>query len=58
MKIFLIGFMGAGKTHLGQALSQKLSIPFFDLDEQVVSHEGKPVNEIFAEKRRGVFSFT
>lgn len=55
MKIFLIGFMGAGKTHLGQALSQKLSIPFFDLDEQVVSHEGKPVNEIFAEKGEEYF---
>ena len=46
MKIFLIGFMGSGKTHWGQLLSQKLNLPFFDLDEQVVSHEGKPINEI------------
>ncbi len=49
MKIFLIGFMGSGKTHWGQLLSHKLNIPFFDLDEQVVSHEGKAINEIFAE---------
>jgi shikimate kinase len=49
MKIFLIGFMGSGKTHWGRALSQKLNIPFFDLDEQVVSHEGKPINQLFAE---------
>jgi shikimate kinase len=49
MKIFLIGFMGSGKTHWGRALSQKLNIPFFDLDEQVVSHEGKAINELFAE---------
>jgi shikimate kinase len=48
MKIFLIGFMGSGKTHWGRQLSQKLSIPFFDLDEQIVSNEGKPIAEIFA----------
>lgn len=48
MKIFLIGFMGSGKTHWGRELSQKLSFPFFDLDEQVTSHEGKAINEIFA----------
>jgi shikimate kinase len=47
MKIFLIGFMGSGKTYWGQLLSQKLGIPFFDLDEQIVSHEGKPITEIF-----------
>jgi shikimate kinase len=49
MKIFLIGFMGSGKTHWSRELSQKLNIPFFDLDEQVVSHEGKPINQLFAE---------
>jgi shikimate kinase len=48
MKIFLIGFMGSGKTHWGQLLSQKLGIPFFDLDEQIVSHEGKSIPDIFA----------
>jgi shikimate kinase len=47
MKIFLIGFMGAGKTHWGRLLSQKLRIPFFDLDEQVESHAGKSIQEIF-----------
>src|SRR5688572_22349152 len=50
MKIFLIGFMGSGKTYWGRLLSQKLSIPFFDLDEQVSAHEGKSIPEIFAEK--------
>lgn len=48
MKIFLIGFMGSGKTHWGRLLSNKLQIPFFDLDEQIVASEGKPINEIFA----------
>jgi shikimate kinase len=50
MKIYLIGFMGSGKTHWGRLLSQKLGIPFFDLDEQVVSHAEKSISEIFAEE--------
>lgn len=48
MKIFLIGFMGSGKTYWGRKLGQKLGIPFFDLDEQVAAHEGKSISEIFA----------
>lgn len=49
MKVFLIGFMGSGKTHWGRLLGEKLRLPFFDLDEQVESSEGKPINRIFAE---------
>jgi shikimate kinase len=48
MKVFLIGFMGSGKSYYGRQLSEKLSLPFFDLDEQIVSHAGKSINEIFA----------
>lgn len=47
MKIFLIGFMGSGKSYLGRLLGQKLGIPFFDLDEQVTTHAGKSIPEIF-----------
>jgi shikimate kinase len=49
MKIFLIGFMGCGKTHWGKELSSKLSIPFFDLDEKVAEHAGKGIPAIFSE---------
>jgi shikimate kinase len=55
MKIFLIGFMGSGKTYWGKKLSEKLALPFFDLDEQVESQEGKPINEIFAENGEEYF---
>lgn len=55
MKIFLIGFMGAGKTHWGRELSRKLNLPFFDLDEQVVSREDKSISDIFAEKGEEYF---
>ncbi len=50
MKIFLIGFMGCGKTHWGRLLSDKLHLPFMDLDEEIERQEGKTVTEIFAEK--------
>lgn len=55
MKIFLIGFMGSGKTYWGHQLSQKLGIPFFDMDEQVVAHEGKTIVDIFSEKGEEYF---
>ncbi|MGC4036359.1 MAG: shikimate kinase [Chitinophagaceae bacterium] len=55
MKIFFIGFMGTGKTYSGKQLSQKLSIPFFDLDEEIIKHEKKSINEIFAEKGEEYF---
>ena len=49
MKIFLIGFMGSGKTHWGKQLSEKLQLPFFDLDSVIEENEEKEITEIFAE---------
>lgn len=47
MRIYLIGFMGAGKTHWGRILSNKLNLPFSDLDELVIEREQRTINEIF-----------
>jgi shikimate kinase len=55
MRIYLIGFMGSGKTYWGKAVSQKLNLPFFDLDEQIVASEGKSINDIFAEEGEEYF---
>jgi len=55
MKIFLIGFMGSGKTYWGKQLSEKLKLPFFDLDEQMESSEGKTINQLFAENGEEYF---
>jgi shikimate kinase len=55
MKIFFIGFMGTGKTYSGKQLGQKLNIPFFDLDEEIIKHEGKSINEIFGESGEEYF---
>lgn len=48
MKIFLIGFMGSGKTTLGKKLAQKLGFSFADLDERISAYTGKTISELFA----------
>lgn len=55
MRIYMIGFMGAGKTHWGKLLAKKLQLPFYDLDELIVSAEGKTVTEIFDEEGEEYF---
>jgi shikimate kinase len=48
-RIFLVGFMGAGKTTVGRALAERLQYQFIDLDDLIQSATGKTVPEIFAE---------
>ncbi|MFN2441351.1 MAG: shikimate kinase [Thermoanaerobaculia bacterium] len=50
MKIYLVGFMGSGKTTIGRELASRLATPFFDLDELVESAEQMSIKEIFADK--------
>ncbi|WP_304065689.1 shikimate kinase [Pedobacter glucosidilyticus] len=49
MKIFLIGFMGCGKSRMGKNLSSKINRPFIDLDTLIESTQHKTVPEIFTE---------
>ncbi len=48
-RIILIGYMGAGKTTIGKALSKELGIPFYDLDWYIESRRRKTVPQLFAE---------
>ncbi len=48
MKIFLIGFMGSGKTTSGKRLSAALGVPFFDLDHQIAAATKLSIAEYFA----------
>lgn len=45
--IVLIGMPGCGKTTIGKELSNRLNIPFCDVDEYIVTVEGKSIPEIF-----------
>ena len=49
MKIYLIGFMGAGKTTVGRELSARIELPFFDLDELIETSEKMTIRELFAQ---------
>ena len=55
MKIFLIGFMGSGKTHWGKILSRQTNLPYFDLDEVIVASEKNTVQQIFYDKGEEYF---
>ncbi|MGQ0794085.1 MAG: shikimate kinase [Deltaproteobacteria bacterium] len=46
--IFLVGFMGAGKSSVGKALAKILGIRFLDLDDAVEKELKIPIAEIFA----------
>jgi shikimate kinase len=45
--IFLVGFMGSGKSSVGRELAARLRLPFIDLDEVIVKRENRPIREIF-----------
>ena len=55
MKIYLVGFMGSGKTTVGRELAQRIDAPFFDLDELVETAEKRSIKEIFAERGEPYF---
>lgn len=46
-KVYLVGFMGAGKTSVGRALAKRLDWQFVDVDEQIEQRERLAVAEIF-----------
>lgn len=53
--VFLVGFMGAGKTSVGRALGQRLNWPFQDLDDRIVEQQGRTIAEIFRDSGEKVF---
>jgi shikimate kinase len=57
MRIFLIGFMGSGKTHWGNLLAVKLGLPFFDLDTVISKTEERTIAQVFSEKGEEYFRY-
>lgn len=49
-RIYLVGFMGAGKSTAGRALAVRLGVPFVDLDEAFEGLAGMTVRRAFEEK--------
>ena len=55
MKIFLIGFMGCGKTTLGKKLANILKYQFIDLDSCIEENEARTISQIFQEDGEDYF---
>ena len=53
--VFLVGFMGAGKTSVGCALGQRLNWVFEDLDDRIERREGRTIAEIFRDSGEAAF---
>jgi shikimate kinase len=53
--IFLIGFMGSGKTSLGKLLARKLKFEFSDSDLLIEEQEKSSIQEIFSSKGESYF---
>lgn len=48
-RIFLIGYMGAGKSTMGKWLAKVMDLEFIDLDNFIEARQHKTIKEIFAE---------
>ena len=53
--IFLVGFMGSGKTTVGRAVARRLGARFEDTDAIVQAFSGKSIEAIFREEGEGRF---
>jgi len=53
--LFLVGFMGSGKTSVGQELARRLNWDFVDLDARIESCEGRAIPQIFQESGEPAF---
>ncbi len=48
-RIYIVGFMGAGKTSVGECLAKELGYVFVDLDREIERAAGRTIPEIFKE---------
>lgn len=55
MRIYLIGYMGSGKSTLGRKLANKLGLQFVDMDHFIEQRNYKTIPQIFREEGEEVF---
>ena len=55
MKIYLVGFMGAGKSTVGRLLAEKLGYEHIDIDKYIEQSEGCCIAQIFEKKGEEYF---
>lgn len=50
MKIFLLGYMGSGKSTVGKLLAERLKHRFVDLDQYIEDQEDEKISSLFQKK--------
>lgn len=55
MIVFLVGFMGCGKSTIGKKLAKKLEVKFIDSDNAIEKAAGKSIQEIFDQEGENEF---
>ncbi|VAW13324.1 Shikimate kinase I [hydrothermal vent metagenome] len=55
MRVYLVGYMGSGKSTLGRRLSEEMGIQFIDMDDYIEERNHKTIPQIFAEEGENVF---
>jgi len=53
--IYLVGFMGSGKSTVGKILAEKLNMNFVDIDKLIEEKEGMKIKDIFEQKGESYF---
>ena len=53
--IILTGFSYTGKTKVGLEVADRLGWRYFDTDDEIVRHAGKPIDEIFSQEGESRF---
>ena len=53
--IYLVGFMGSGKSTVGKILAEKLNMNFIDIDKFIEEKEGMKIKDIFEQKGESYF---
>jgi len=48
-KLYLVGFMGSGKSTVARALGRRLGWRAIDLDDEIERREGRSVSQVFAQ---------
>lgn len=54
-RVYIIGFMGSGKSTTGKQLAENLGWKFIDLDKEIENTEGRSVREIFSASGEAYF---
>ncbi|ACB77294.1 shikimate kinase [Opitutus terrae] len=55
VNLYLVGFMGTGKTTIGRAVAQRIGFTLIDSDQEIERQQGRPITEIFTQDGEPAF---